>query len=109
MRLIVKRTHEQINGTWYFIHEARLQLTADEEALLAQYGLGDVVLLPGDRSGVYGPTTVGNQMAGTKRLNRTLPETMGYERSLQDACSQLPGMLNYCRSFNADEVIDIQG
>jgi hypothetical protein len=108
MQLIVQRTHEQMSGTWYYILTTRLELTEDERGLVSRYKLEQHTLVPGDRNGLYGPSTIGSQMQDSKRLNQTLPELMNMEQILRDACAKLPAIFDYCRSFGVAQVVEYQ-
>jgi hypothetical protein len=107
MQLIVRRTYEELNGTSYYVLTTRLELTEEEQELVSRYKLEEITLIPADRNGVYPPSTITSQAQDSKRLNRTLPELMAIEQALRDACAKLPAMLDYCRSFDVDQIIKL--
>jgi hypothetical protein len=107
MQLIVKRTHEQLNETWYYILTTRLELTEEEQDLVLRYKLEEHTLTPGDAVyGTYSPSTISSQMQGSRRLERTLLGLEDTEQSLREACAKLPVLFDYCRSFDVDQVFE---
>ena len=103
----MKRTHEQLNETWYYILTTRLELTEEEQDLVSRYKLEEHELTPGDAVfGAYGPSTISSQVQGSRKLDRTLLGLKNTERGLREACALLPLRFDYCRSFDVDQVFD---
>jgi hypothetical protein len=109
MKLIVRRTHEDLNGTWYFVLTTRLDLSEEEQELVSRHKLEGHTLTPGHPGGVYGPSTIADQRQGSKRIFSTLPALMNYEQALQAACAEMPRLLNCCRSFGVDQIVEFGG
>jgi hypothetical protein len=108
MQLILNRTYEATSdgARAYYWLTSRLELSEEEQQLVARYKLMDHVLTPGARSGVGGPSTIGSQMKEERRINSTLPELVNNEQILRNACAELPALFDYCRSFGVAQIVE---
>lgn len=114
MKLIINRSQADKKGMLgghkgvEFTLSYRLELTADEQALVDRYKLHFYPLTwttgpsgerqPGD--------TIATMVQGSRQTVTDVTTLLGNEEVIKDACDKLPPLFQVVRSFGGDEVIE---
>lgn len=108
MKLVIKRRfepdHRLSSGTsWPYVSEIKLDLTDEERDLIDRFRLGDHVLSRKQHS----MTQLKNVISGIQERTPSLEVLIGNEDVLRSACTALPAMLDFCKTFGSEITVPL--
>jgi hypothetical protein len=85
----------------------RLELTPEEQELVARYKLSDYPVTWRTVQGTQMPDdTIANMTAGRSQTLSDVTTLLRNESIVKDACDSLPALFEVVRTFGGDEIID---
>lgn len=113
MRLVINRRQEDVKGMLgghkgvSFTLAYRLELTPEEQELVARYKLSDYPVTWRTVQGTQMPDdTIANMTAGRSQTLSDVTTLLRNESIVKDACDSLPALFEVVRTFGGDEIID---
>ena len=113
MRLVVNRSQQAVTGMlgghkgMSFTLSYRLDLTPDEQGLVAKYSLAEYPLTWRTVRGERMPDdTVGGMANGRSQTLNDVKTLLQNEEIVKSACDELVALFEVARTFGGDEVIE---
>jgi hypothetical protein len=113
VRLIINRSQAAMKGMLgghkgvQFTLSYRLELNADEQALVQEYKLDYYPLTWRTVNGMReADDTISNMLSGRSQTLTDVTTLINNERIVKDACDALPPLFEVVRSFGGDEVVE---
>jgi hypothetical protein len=111
---IVSSQSKGLMGGVSFEVKGRVELTPQEQELIRHYKLEGTVVLKKKAKNIWGQVTdvevsvlVKNLLSGDSFKCKSLDEVISYRESLISACRNLKSYLDVARTFDNEEIIDI--
>lgn len=111
---LVSSQSKGLMGGVSFEVKGRVELTPEEQELVRHYKLEGSVVLRKKTRNIWGQLTdvevsvfVRNLLSGDSFKCKSLDEVISYRESLISACRNLKAYLNVARTFDNEEIIDI--
>jgi hypothetical protein len=113
VRLVIQRNQAARKGMLgghkgvEFTLSYRLELTPDEQELVARYKLEDYAVTWGTYQGQRVPDdTIANMVAGRSQTLTDVTTLVRNEAVIKDACDELPTLFEVVRTFGGQEVVE---
>ena len=113
MKLVIKRNQEAMTGLlgghkgMQFTLAYRLVLTPEEAQLVEQYKLGSYPLTWRTIKGERVPSnTISSLVRGDSQTLTDVTTLVANERSIKNACDELPPLFEVARTFGGEEVVE---
>jgi hypothetical protein len=111
---LVSGQNKGLMGGVSFEVKGRVELTPEEQELIRHYKLEGSVVLKKKAKNIWGQVTdtevsvlVKNLLSGDSFKCKSLDEVISYRESLISACRNLKSYLDVARTFDKEEIIDI--